>query len=56
MTLMTGPISQPPPSHVEIDERFVTEWVTWGMTEMRAYLAHHAHWSQWCADHNQTPY
>jgi hypothetical protein len=33
---------------VEIDDRFLAEWVEYGMAELSAYLAKYARFADWC--------
>jgi hypothetical protein len=36
--------------HIEIDDRFMDEWVDFGMREMTAYLAKHARFERFLAE------
>jgi hypothetical protein len=36
-------------SNIEIDERFLSEWVEFGVAELEAYLTNHARFEAWCA-------
>ena len=33
---------------VEIDERYLCDWVAFGMGEIQAYLTRHARFAAWC--------
>jgi hypothetical protein len=33
---------------LQIDDRFLADWVEFGMAEMSAYLAKHARFADWC--------
>jgi hypothetical protein len=35
-------------SHVEIDDRFLTDWIEFGMNELSAYLRKHARFDAFC--------
>lgn len=35
-------------SHVDIDDRFLTDWVEFGMKELSAYLSKHARFDAFC--------
>jgi hypothetical protein len=37
--------------HVEIDERWLTEWFEFGFAEMSSYLAKHAAFDDFCDQH-----
>ena len=40
-------------SNIEIDERFMAEWVEFGVAEIEAYLTNHARFDAWCARRDQ---
>ena len=37
----------------EIDERYLHEWVAFGMGEMQAYLTRHARFAAWCDERDR---
>jgi hypothetical protein len=37
--------------HVEIDERWLTEWFEFGFAELSSYLAKHAAFEDFCHKH-----
>ena len=37
--------------HVEIDERWLTEWFEFGFAELSSYLAKHAAFDDFCDQH-----
>jgi hypothetical protein len=37
--------------HVEIDERWLTEWFEFGFAELSSYLAKHAAFDDFCDKH-----
>ena len=37
-------------THTEIDDRFMTDWIEFGMREMDAYLAKHARFARYLSD------
>jgi hypothetical protein len=41
----TNPSHTPQP---HIDDRFLTDWVEFGMAELNAYLDKHARFDAWC--------
>jgi hypothetical protein len=46
--------SIPPPQHVvEINERYMADWVTFGLAELSTYLHRHAMFAAWCQRHNR---
>jgi hypothetical protein len=38
-------------SHIEIDDRFIGEWIEYGMAEISSYLAKHLRFERWCDEH-----
>jgi hypothetical protein len=36
-------------THYEIDERFVDDWVAFGLAEIESHLAKHARFAEYCA-------
>ena len=39
----------------EIDERFLEDWITFGMAEMSAYLDKHARFAEFCDRRDSAP-
>ena len=39
------PTTAPP---LEIDDRFIGQWIDYGMIELTAYLANHLRFERWC--------
>jgi hypothetical protein len=37
-------------TYTEIDDRFMTDWIEFGMREMDAYLAKHARFARYLSD------
>jgi hypothetical protein len=35
--------------HPEIDDRFVGDWIAFGLNQLEAFLANHARFDAWCA-------
>jgi hypothetical protein len=42
-------------THYEIDERFLDDWVAFGMAELNAYLGKHARFASYCDSRENTP-
>jgi hypothetical protein len=34
--------------HVEVDDRFLADWIAFGISEMNAYLAKHLRFARYC--------
>jgi hypothetical protein len=37
--------------HLEMDEQWLDEWVTWGLRELDHHLARHAQFANWLETH-----
>ncbi len=37
---------------IEIDDRFIGEWIEYGMAEIHSYLAKHLRFARWCDEHH----
>lgn len=42
-----------PPEHVEVDEKFLVEWIEFGMDAITSFLTKHAKFDAWCLEHRQ---
>ena len=38
-------------SEIEIDDRFIGDWIEYGMAEINSYLAKHLRFARWCDEH-----
>jgi hypothetical protein len=38
---------------LEIDERYLRDWVAFGMGEIQAYLTRHARFAAWCDERDR---
>ncbi len=38
-------------TEIQIDDRFLGDWVDYGMAEISAYLANHLRFARWCEEH-----
>jgi hypothetical protein len=37
-----------PPRHIEVDDRFLTDWVEFGLRQLSDYLGKHARFDAFC--------
>jgi hypothetical protein len=44
----------PKPSHMAIDERWLLDWVGFGMLEIAAYLSKHAAFAEYCKKRDES--
>jgi hypothetical protein len=38
-------------NQIQIDDRFLGDWVEYGIAELSAYLANHLRFARWCEEH-----
>jgi hypothetical protein len=48
VTTLPGMVPDSPNRHVEIDDRFMTEWIDYGLRRFADYLAKHARFAAFC--------
>lgn len=47
------PDPRDPTKHVEIDDRYLKEWLAYGFAEITKFLGNHAAFDRWLRDHPQ---